>query len=150
MNSSLQRFIASFAFIAVAIATIGCGSSSSGSTSTLTSPTPTVATETFTGSIGQNGSVVYNFSVSNSGYTLLAGFTSITPANVTALGLGIGTWDPTTSTCGLNQTQNDTSRSGSTALTGTAGAGAFCIRIYDAGNIAADVTATFTVQVQHY
>jgi len=35
-----------------------------------------------------------------------------------ALGLGIGVWDPSSSTCGLNVTQNDVSRAGSTAING--------------------------------
>ena len=138
--------------VAIALPAAACGSSSSSSAlSTSTSPTPTVVTETFTGSIGQGGTAVFNFTVTNSGYGLLAGYTTISPNTVTALGMGIGAWDSGTQTCGLNQTQNDIARSGSTALSGTAGAGAFCIRVYDGGNIpTADVTASFTVQVQHY
>ena|SRR5205085_2570800 len=129
----------------------GCsGSSSNSALTAATTTTPTVVTEMFTGSIAQNGTALHNFTVTTSGYSLLAGYTSIAPASVTALGLGIGAWDATTSTCGLNQTQNDVSRSGSTAISGTAGAGSFCLRVYDAGNVAADVAATYTVQVQHY
>jgi len=136
--------------VIVAFAVVVNGCSSSSSTSTPTGPTPTVITESFNGSIGQNGTVIHNFTINNSGYTVLAGFTSITPASVTALGLGIGSWDASSSTCGLNLTQNDTARNGSTAINNTAGAGAFCVRVYDGGNIAADVTVSYTVQVQHY
>ena len=130
----------------------GCGSSSSGSnlTTPTTTTTATLATDTFTGTIDQNGTAVYPFTVTSAGYGLLAGYTSITPTSVAALGLGIGSWDATSSTCSLNVTQNDASRSGSTALTGTPGSGSFCLRIYDAGNIPAGITASFTVQVQHY
>ena len=142
MKCSHQRVIVPAVLLLLAG---GCGSSGS---SALTGPSPTLSTETFTGSIGQGGIAVHNFTVNSSGYTLLAGFTSIAPASVTALGLGIGAWDATTSTCGLNLTQNDTARAGSTALTGTAAAGAFCLRVYDAGNVPADVTASYTVQVQ--
>jgi hypothetical protein len=129
-----------------------CGSSSSGST--LTAPTATssatLATDTFTGSVDQNGTVIYPFTVTSAGYALLAGYTSISPSTVAALGLGIGSWDATTSTCSLNVSQNDTGRSGSTALSGTPNNGNYCLRIYDAGNIPAGVTASYTVQVQHY
>jgi hypothetical protein len=128
----------------------GCGSSSSGSTLTTPTPPATLATDTFTGSIDQNGSVVYPFTVTSSGYGLLAGYTSISPSSVTALGLGIGNWDASTSTCSLNLSQNDTGRSGSTAVSGTPGSGNYCLRIYDAGNIPAGITASYTVQVQHY
>ena len=147
MIGSRQRLIAVLASTAAFTTTIACGGSSS---SSATGPTPTVVTETFTGSIGQNGSAVYNIRVASPGHALLAGFTRLNPVGVTALGLGIGTWDPATSTCGLNESQNDTSRSGSTALSGTAGAGAYCLRVYDAGNIGVGATATFTLQVQHY
>jgi hypothetical protein len=139
-----------FPVILIAVAAIaGCGSNTSNPLTT-TAPTPTVVTETFTGQIGQNGTAVYSFTVTNTGYSLLAGYTSITPASVTALGLGIGAWDPTSMTCGLNQIQNDASHSGSTAVSSTASAGAYCVRVYDAGNVAANVTASFTIQVEHY
>ncbi len=145
---SSQRLFA--AVVVTALAAAGCGSSSDSTTPTLTTPTPTVVTETFNGSITQGGAAVFNFTVNNTGYTLLAGFTSLSPASVTALGLGIGVWDPSSSTCGLNITQNDVSRAGSTAINGTASAGPYCMRVYDAGNLASDVTASFTIQVQHY
>ncbi len=124
-----------------------CSNTSSPTTPTITGP---ATTETFAGSIVQGGSAVYSFSVTTSGVALLAGFTSITPTTVPALGIGIGAWDPTTSTCGLNQTQNDSAKAGSTGLSGTANSGNYCIRVYDGGNIPADVTASYTVQVQHY
>jgi len=136
--------------LALAAAISGCGGSSNSSNSLPTAPTPNVVTETFNGSIAQGQTTVFNFTITNSGYTVLAGYTSISPASVTALGLGIGNWDSGTQTCGLNVTQNDSSHSGSTAISGSAGSGNFCVRVYDGGNVPADTTATFTVQVQHY
>jgi hypothetical protein len=148
---SSPRLLAPAVVVALAAAVGGCGSSSSSSGLTTTTPTPTVVTETFNGSIPQGGTAIFNFTVPNSGYGLLAGYTAITPASVTALGMGIGAWDPSAQTCGLNQMQNDISRSGSTAISATAASGQYCVRVYDAGNIpGADVTATFTLQVQHY
>jgi hypothetical protein len=118
----------------------------------VTTPTATgtLSTDTFTGSIDQNGTAVFPFTVNTSGYGLLAGYTSISPTSVAALGLGIGSWDASTSSCSLNISQNDTGRSGSTALSGTPNSGSYCVRIYDAGNIPAGVSASFTVQIQHY
>jgi len=137
--------------ILIAALFAGCGSSSdSTTTSTTPTPTPTLVTETFSGEITQNGSDVHSFTVNNSGYTLLAGYISLSPASVTALGLGLGSWDPGTSTCGLNLTQSDTAHSGSTAVNGTANSGSYCVRVYDAGNVPAGVTADYTLQVQHY
>ena len=133
--------------VAALLMTTGCQVADE---STSTSPSATLTTNTFSGSLSQNGTAVHNFSVSSSGYTLLAGYTSISPSSITSLGLGIGTWDSSTSTCGLNQTQLDAAKSGSTALSATANSGSYCVRVYDGGNITSGTTVTYTVQVQHY
>ena len=126
-----------------------CDNSSS-TTSPTTTATATLVTDTFTGSIDQNGSRVHSFTVTSSGYSLLAGYTVLSPSAIAALGMGLGSWDATSSTCSLNVTQNDTARSGNTGLSGTSGSGSFCLRVYDGGNIPAGVTASYTVQIQHY
>jgi hypothetical protein len=133
---------------ALVLAVSACGSSSSDSSSLPTSPTATLVTDTFSGEVTRNGTAIHTFTVTSSGNSLLAGYTSIAPAAVTALGMGIGSWDGTT--CGLNQSQNDAARSGNTAITGTASTGNYCIRVYDGGNIPEGVTVTYTLQVQHY
>jgi hypothetical protein len=149
-RNSMDRTLRLVLSIVSIIWLVACGTNSSGSTLTTPTATATLATDTFTGSIDQNGTAVYPFTVTSAGYSLLAGYTSITPASVAALGLGIGSWDASTSTCSLNVSQNDTGRSGSTAVSGTPNNGNYCLRIYDAGNIPAGVTASYTVQVQHY
>lgn len=63
---------------------------------------------------------------------------------------GIAIWDPTSSTCGLNQTQDNAAPVGSTAISVTAGSGPLCVRVYDGGNLTAGTTASYTLQVQHY
>jgi hypothetical protein len=152
MRDSAQRRLPVLPLLAaLALTASACGGSSSSSPSVTTPTTPvTSSVESFSGEIGQNGTAVHSFAVKNANYTLMAGFTSIGPASVNALGLGIGAWDATTSTCGLNMAQNDAAKSGNTAISGTAGAGNYCVRVYDAGNLPAGVTATYTVQVEHY
>jgi hypothetical protein len=145
--SPRQYLFAVFA-IAIALGAAGCTNNNS-NTGTSTGPTPIVATETFSGSITQGATDIHNFTVANSGYNLLAGFTSIGPSTITALGVGIGSYDPTSATCGLNQIQN-VGGIGATAITTTAPSGTFCVRVYDGGNVPAGTTATYTVQVQHY
>lgn len=136
--------------VALAVAGSACGGSSSSSSLGVTSPSATAVTDTFSGTIPQNGTAIHPFTVKTEGYTLLAGYTSLAPATVTSLGLGIGSWDGSASTCGLNISQNDAAKSGSTAISGTASAGNYCIRVYDGGNVPAGATVTYTLQVQHY
>ena len=137
--------------VAVVLA-LGVSACSDNSSPTVTTPTtPVVAvTENYTGSIERGGSAIHPFAVQSSGYTVLVGYLTIAPSSVTALGMGIGSWDGPTATCGLNQTQNDAAKAGSTAISATAPAGNFCIRVYDGGNIPEGVTASYTLQVQHY
>jgi hypothetical protein len=78
----------------------------------------------------------------------MAGYTALEPVSVAALGIGIGAWDGTT--CGLNQSQNDSGKSGSNAISGTATAGNYCVQVYDGGNLPPGVTVNCTLQVQHY
>ena len=126
----------------------GCGSESD--TGTEPTPTPTLVTETFNGAIAQNATSIHPFTVANSGYNLRAGFTSLAPSSITKLGIGIGSYNSSTSTCGLNLTQNDAALSGSTAMSGTTGSGSYCLRIYDGNNIPVGETASYTVQLEHY
>jgi hypothetical protein len=136
----------------LSVSAAACGDSTDGSTTlpTTSSSTATASTETFTGTVGQNGTAIHPFTVKNYGYSVLAGFTSLSPSTVTSLGMGIGAWDSATSTCGLNMTQLDAAKAGSTAISGTASNGNYCIRVYDGGNVPADTTVTYTLQVQHY
>ncbi len=150
MRDSMKRHLLPLPIVAAVILVVSGCSGSSSSNSVVPSPSATSTTETFSGSIGQSGATIYSFTVKNDGYVLLAGYTGISPASVTALGLGIGLWDATTSTCGLNVAQNDTSSLGSTAISATVGAGNYCLRVYAASNLSAGTTASYTVQVVHY
>jgi hypothetical protein len=133
---------------ALGLAVSACSGSSTDSALASPTTTPTLVTENFSGSIDQYGTAIHPFSVTASGGSLVAGFTSVGPLATMALGMGIGTWDGTT--CGLAVSQNDNSRAGLVALSGTAQAGNYCIRVYDSGNVPAGGSATYTLQVLHY
>ncbi|HEX4566846.1 MAG TPA: hypothetical protein VH138_09450 [Vicinamibacterales bacterium] len=109
-------------------------------------------TETFNGSITQGTTMIHTFTINNAGYTLAAGFTSITPTTVPSLGVGIGSWNPTAQTCSLNQLQNNTATSGSTAISYTDNTGSlvgmFCARVYNGGAITdPNLTVNYTLQI---
>jgi len=150
MISSPRKLLAvSPVVAALALIASGCNNSNNS-----TGPTPVLVTETFNGSVQQGGTdTPHTFTVTSDQTQLLAGFTAIGPSGtVTSLGVGVAQWDTTSSTCGLNQPggQNNAATVGSTAISATAGAGAYCIRVFDGGNIPAGTTATYTLQVQHY
>ena len=149
MHDSAKRSLRLLPVLVALTLTVGACSGSTSTDSSLTSPSATLVTESFSGSITQNGTAIHPFAVKTTGNSLLVGFTSVSPSSLTALGMGIGTWDGTT--CGLNLSQNDSAKVGNTGLSGTAQLGNYCIRVYDGGNITdSTITATYTLQVQHY
>jgi hypothetical protein len=115
------------------------------STDSATAPDPVTKVETFSGSLTRSGVNVHPFTVSVAGAVAI-GLTEIAPVATLALGVGIGTWDGTTCT---SLTTNDNAHMGSTALSGTAQIGNFCVRVYDSGSVPENTTVTYTLQVGH-
>jgi hypothetical protein len=130
----------------LALATGACGIEVTPTTPTSPStPTTTRTTEEFSGSLAPLGSSTQTWAVSATG-TVDVTLTSVAPLATLALGVEVGTWNGTT--CSVI-TKNDNARAGAVALTGVAAAGNYCVTVYDSGNVAADATVTYTVQVLH-
>jgi hypothetical protein len=104
-------------------------------------------TETFSGSIGQNGAQTHTFATARSG-EVRATLKELTPDSALVVGFSLGNWDPSTSIC-TTSLANDAATGGA-ILSGTmtGGAGNVCLRLYDVGNIAA-TPAGYTVEVVH-
>lgn len=126
----------------------GAAACSKDSTSDSTTPTPTpvTSTETFTGTINQLGQSVHSFTVSTAGSTTVT-LTAVDPLTTMALGVAIGTWS--NSSCGTTIAYNENARTNITALSGTATAGSYCLKIYDSGNVPASWLVNYTIQVVH-
>ena len=130
-------------FVTAALVTAGCGGSTTAPT-TPTAPPPTT-TDTFNGTLAQNGSNIHTFTVSQLG-EVDATLASVTPLSTLALGFVLGSYDGTTCSPGY---ENDNSRQGQ-VLSGTPTAtGVFCVRVFDVGNVASGATVNYTVTVTH-
>jgi hypothetical protein len=104
-------------------------------------PVPATITEVFTGTLLVAGNNMIPFTVQHVG-ALKVSLTSVDPS--AALGLGIGT--PSTGVCTPFQSANVVP-GGPPVLSGTATiSGAFCVAIYDIGNMVEPVNYTVTVQ----
>jgi hypothetical protein len=141
-RSALLRAIVPSAIIFASVVLAGCGSDS---TST-TTPSTVTTTDSFSATIGQSGEAVQAFTVSAKG-TVTVALTAVAPLSTMSLGVGLGAWDGTN--CGTSFATNKDARAGSTALTGTAAQGSYCIRVYDSGNVPTDYSVTYTIQVVH-
>jgi hypothetical protein len=128
------------AIAALAIAGTSC--------STLDVPTAPAAgpfTEVFTSQLGVRGTATRSFTVNEPGTVSLT-LTSIGPPATLAVGVGVGI--PNGNGAGCNLTQSVVAgASSSPQITITADGGAYCVRVFDVGNLTGDVT--FSVSVLH-
>ena len=117
-------------------------------TTTTATPAPTVAgpaTETLTGSMGQNGTAIRTFTASTSG-TVSVTFASTIPTSAVVLGLGVGILGASAADCSFAQTVN-TSAGGAPQLNVSVDPGTYCAGVYDIGNLGPNgITVTVTVK----
>ena len=129
-----------------ALVVSGCADQATTTSPSNTAPTIAAAsvTETFDGTVPVGGSAFYSFSVAENG-TVNLPLASVGGADVSAtLGLGIGTPRGT----GCTTTSTTSGEPGSAVhVTGTYGAGVYCAKVSDIGNLAAP--ASFTVTIAH-
>ncbi len=128
------------------ILSAGCNTQTADNSATApttpTAPAAATQTETFTGTLSVQGTNVHAFNVAQVG-ALNVTLTSAGPPPTISIGIGVGT--PVGTTCSLIVFQ--TTPAGSAAqISGTVTvAGAFCLSVYDVGNLANDVTYSVTV-----
>jgi hypothetical protein len=125
---------------ALCVIAAACG----GSSSTPTTSTPISITNTFSGTLTQNGAWSYSFAVAAAG-TVTATLTALDSDSPPKVGLSLGTWNGTACQIII---ANDGALVGSQVTGSVSTSGTLCVRVYDAlGDIAAPVT--FQVTVAH-
>jgi hypothetical protein len=111
-----------------------------------TAPTPPVTvTETFSGSVNQNGGVTHTFNSTTSG-TLSATLTTLGPDSAQIIGMSLGTLSGTTCQAVLT---NDQSTQGTVITGGVSAFGSLCVRAYDTGAITAATPFDYVITVVH-
>ena len=121
------------------------GACDNGDSPTIPTP-PTPITETFTGVVNLNGSVVHPFIATAAG-SVTATITGVDPSSSPSFGFGMGTWDG--AVCTITMLNNLATTSA--ALTGTVVApSSLCVRLFDSqGNVPTNAPINYTVQVVH-
>jgi hypothetical protein len=125
------------------------GACSNDTLSSLTTPTnPTIFTDTFTGTLSQNGSFTHTFTTVNLGAVTVT-LVSLAPNSSQIVGLSLGVWNG--SACSTSPqtggSSSDTATSGSSITLNASAAGSLCVRLYDVGFITSPVL--YTLQVTH-
>ena len=131
----------------LAVAVLTTGACSNDTLSSLTTPTnPTIFTDTFTGTLSQNGSFTHSFTTASLGAVTVT-IVSLTPNASQIVGLSLGVWNG--SACSTSPqtggSSSDTATSGSSITLNASAAGSLCVRLYDVGFITDPVLYTFTV-----
>ena len=116
----------------VAVASGACDSGDTPITPTDPDPAPTIS-ETFAGTVGQNGAVSFTFTTKAAGLAT-ARLTVVNPDNTIAVGLSLGVWDGAACQIVIS---NDNATPGAVVAGNVGGAGTLCARIYDVGKIPA-------------
>jgi hypothetical protein len=124
-----------------------------GGTTLPTTPTGSITTETFTGALNANGTILHTF-VTITGGPVITTLTAVGPDATKTVGFSLGTYNPTLNICTVNF---DNPAAVQTAVFNTVASttGFYCVRMYDNGSVAAAVadgsatTFTYTVTVTH-
>jgi hypothetical protein len=119
-----------------------------GDTTTGTTPTPTPVTETFTGSVSPASGNTHAFTTLTGG-TVKATLTAVGPDATKNVGFSLGTFNTTLNTCSAVFDNPAALQSFEFNVTASS-IGAYCVRIYDNGNITTDnVPYSYTITVTH-
>lgn len=112
-----------------------------------TTPTPDPTTVTFSGAVTPNGARTHEFATAAGG-TVTATLTRVAGPEGATIGFSLGTWNAGASRCSV-VLANDEAAQGA-VLSGTmSGIGDLCLRMYDAGSLAAGSAIEYTVEVVH-
>ena len=133
----------------LAVAVLATGACSNDTLASLTTPTnPTIFTDTFTGTLSQNGSFTHSFTTASLGAVTVT-IVGLAPNSSQIVGLSLGVWNG--SACSTSPqtggSSSDTATSGSSITLNASAAGSLCVRLYDVGFITAPVL--YTLQVTH-
>jgi hypothetical protein len=120
--------------------------SASSTTTTTTVASPTVS-ETFSGTLPVGGFKFYSFTIAANGTVnvTLNSVAGIGVPSTVQVGLGIG--QPAGIDCAATVTATAGANFAKPQATGTFGPGAFCVRVFDVGNLAAP--ASFNITIAH-
>ena len=142
--ASSRRVVMAALAMALTVAAWGCGDVQDPYTF---DPTPITYSETFTGTLQRGGSTFHAFANSISG-TITITLVTVAPDSAQTLGIDIGTWNGLA--CSPIFGSGSRSAAQGYAFAGSAIAGNFCTRIYDADSLIPEGTeVAYSVKVEH-
>jgi len=132
----------------VALTTSACSDNTLSQLAAASQTTSTPSTETFTGTLSQNGAFTHIFTISTLGAVTVS-ITSLAPNSAQIVGLSLGVW--TGSACSTSPqtggSASDVATTGSSITLNATAGGNLCARLYDVGFVTTPVL--YTMQITH-
>jgi len=141
MTRPISAIILCFALSAAA-----CGGSA---TLVPTGPTGPLITDNFSGTVAAAGIATHTFTIKEGDGLTTVALTQAGPPATISVGLGIGSWNVSTSLCTLLQ-GGTVQASTAPQISGYTNAGTYCVQVLDVGNIPEGASITYAVTVTHY
>jgi hypothetical protein len=140
-----MRYVAKTGFVLVVVSLLLSAACDNGDSPTVPTP-PNPITETFTGVVNLNGSVVHPFVATTAG-SVTATITAVDPSTSPSFGFAMGTWNGAVCT----EIMVNNLATTSAALTGTVVAPSnLCVRLFDSqGNVPTEAPINYRVEVVH-
>ena len=132
----------------VALSTSACSDNTLSQLASASQTTPQTFTDTYTGTLSQNGAFTHIFTIQTLG-SVTVSIISLAPNSTQIVGLSLGVWNGTA--CSTSpQTGGsavDAATTGSSITLNATAAGNLCARLYDVGFITQPVI--YTMQITH-
>ena len=132
----------------VSLGTSACSDNTLSQLAAASTTTPQTFTDTFTGTLSQNGAFQHIFTIQTLGAVTIT-LVNLSPNTTQIVGLSLGVW--TGAQCSTSpQTggaSNDQATAGSTITLNATAAGNLCARLYDVGFVTQPVF--YTLQITH-
>lgn len=130
------------------LATTACSDNTLSQLAAASATTTAPSTDTFTGTLSQNGAFTHIFSVTTLGAVTVT-IVSLSPNSAQIVGMSLGVWNGTacSTSPATGGSATDVASTGSSITLNTTAAGNLCARLYDVGFITTPVL--YTMQVTH-
>ena len=142
----MTRKLGSVLVLLAALFTGGCSDNTLSQLAAASNPAPNPSTETFTGTLSQNGAFTHIFTISTLG-SVTVSIVGLSPNTSQIVGLSLGVW--TGAACSTSPqtggSASDVATTGSSITLNATAAGNLCARLYDVGFVTTPVLYTMTI-----
>lgn len=152
MSRLLARTIVSLktagvaAIAVLAIATSACSDNTLSQLAAASTTPANPSTETFTGTLSQNGAFTHIFTITTLG-SVTVSIVNLAPTTTQIVGLSLGVWNGTSCSTSpqTGGSATDIATTGSSITLNATAAGNLCARLYDVGFVTTPVLYTMTI-----